>query len=1303
MRKALLVSIGFIAVLLAALAVSAPDAQGYGSLYDSECQTCHGSTRTCAGCHAHGVHSNNSKSDLNLTADTDKTTYSPGEAMTVTVDGGYRGNWVRVILYDETGTEITRSTGPSGIGGGAALPVVLDATAPLTPGTYTYTASWYGNQYDIVGAYFGPNWTPSANPGHGEEKVSTNSFDVVGAAAPDIAVSPPSINFGSITTGQSSTAQPVTITNNGSAALSVTTIALSGTGSAHFILDTGGGTTPCGSTTPTISAGGNCTVTVTFSPTTTGAKSASLDISSDDPDTPTASVTLSGTGAAPVPDIAVSALSLSFGDVETGSSSSPQTVTISNTGTGDLSVTGMVISGTNAAEFSLNTGGGSNPCGSTSPSIPAGNNCTVTVTMSPTTTGAKSASLGISSDDPDENPVNISLSGNGTPPPVPDITVSPLTVGFGTIQEGTTSDQTVTVTNDGNATLNVGNIAVANPLASPFSISANNCSSASLAATASCTITVTFAPATAGGPYSDSFDIPSNDPDENPVTVVVSGTATSAPVADISLSPLSVNFGGVKVGSSSSPRTVTISNVGTADLSVTAMAVSGTHAADFSLDPGDGTGGTCGSTPVTVTAAGNCTVTVTFSPSASGTRSASLGITSDDPDEPSVSVALAGTGAVPDINVTDSVAPAGDLAVDFGDVTVATPSAAQTITVANNGTADLNVTNMTVTGANAADFSLNVTGGGSPCGSTSPVVPQSSSCTVTITFTPAALGARNASLGITSDDPDESPVNVSLQGNGTPTPVPDIAVTDSVGTVDDLQVPYGDVTVGTSSPAATVTIANQGTAALSVTGIALSGTNAAEFTLNTGGGTSPCGTATPTILAGTNCTVTVTFNPATTGAKSASLDITSDDPDENPVNISLTGNGTPTPVPDIAVTDSVAPAGDLAVDFGSVQAGSSAYQTVTVTNNGNADLSFTGIAQANTLAEPFGISGDSCSGVPLSPAANCTVLVRFTPSAAGPYNDSFEIASNDPDEATVTITVSGTGTVAPVADIAVTDSVGTVDDLQVPYGDVTVGTSSPAATVTLANQGTADLDVSGIALSGTDAADFSLDVNGGLAPCGSTTPTVTAGNNCTVTVTFSPATTGAKGASLDITSNDPDEASVNVTLGGNGLPSGANNPPSSPALAYPANGQVNVDLPVVFAWYRSTDPDGDAVTYDLFVCDNPSFTGCDVPKNPSPIASAVKTGGLFAAGVGFMVLGMVLGGSISRRKKAALLIAILAVAVMLLAACGGDDGKPPVPPVGDYSYPVGGLSSGTTYYWKVVADDVMGGTTPSATWSFTTR
>lgn len=289
----------FLIAGLMALVLWMPSADGFESLYDANCTGCHSTTvKTCNGCHAHGVHSSGAKDDINVTGVTDKATYAPGETVTVTITGGYRMGWIRAILYDQTMTELARSSCQGGMGGctTSVYPVTLTSTAPATPGAYIWKVSWYGNQFDAGGAFFQPTcsdilttncWKPSSNPNHGEEIVATNSFEVVTpATTPDISLNPSSLDFGTVNIGNSPTST-TQVKNVGTADLTVTNIALCAGTSPEF--------TWSAPTLPfTVTPSGSETISVIYTPTDTGIDTGCLEIGSNDPDTPTATLNVTG-------------------------------------------------------------------------------------------------------------------------------------------------------------------------------------------------------------------------------------------------------------------------------------------------------------------------------------------------------------------------------------------------------------------------------------------------------------------------------------------------------------------------------------------------------------------------------------------------------------------------------------------------------------------------------------------------------------------------------------------------------------------------------------------------------------------------------------------------------------------------------------------------------------------------------------------------------------------------------------------------------------------------------------------------
>jgi hypothetical protein len=165
--------------------LSGTDALAQSSYFTSQgCVDCHAAptVATCNGCHAHGTHGSSAKSSINVTGTTSKTSYAPGETVTVTIAGGYRTGWLRAVLFDQNTNELARSNGnASGMGSSATYPATLTAPAPTAPGTYAWKVAWYGNEFDS--GVYGAGWTPDPNnPNHGYEIVSTNTFTVAAPA-----------------------------------------------------------------------------------------------------------------------------------------------------------------------------------------------------------------------------------------------------------------------------------------------------------------------------------------------------------------------------------------------------------------------------------------------------------------------------------------------------------------------------------------------------------------------------------------------------------------------------------------------------------------------------------------------------------------------------------------------------------------------------------------------------------------------------------------------------------------------------------------------------------------------------------------------------------------------------------------------------------------------------------------------------------------------------------------------------------------------------------------------------------------
>jgi len=325
---------------------------------------------------------------------------------------------------------------------------------------------------------------------------------------------------------------------------------------------------------------------------------------------------------------------------------------------------------------------------------------------------------------------------------VPAVTLSAATLTFNSQVIGSVSAaMSVMVTNSGAAPMSVGNVGITDSVTGAITTNftqTNNCT-VRLAPGANCTVNVKFAPPS-GGPFAANLNISDSAPG-SPQVVTLTGTGVSAVVlAPIGLSfPLQIN------GTSGTPLSITLTNnqavpvnfIGSPAVTISNQSPTGS----FSQQ------NTCG---VTVAAGGTCTITVTFTPQATGANSATLVITDDAPGG-SQSATLFGLGT----GATAMLSPAS---LTFPTQIDTTTSAVQTVTLTNGGKETLNITSILFTGTNNGDFIRQAT----TCAST--VLPGAN-CTISVTFTPTAGGARSASLTI-NDSAGDSPQNVTLSGTG---------------------------------------------------------------------------------------------------------------------------------------------------------------------------------------------------------------------------------------------------------------------------------------------------------------------------------------------------------------------------------------------------------------------------------------------------------------------------------------------------------------------------------------------------------
>lgn len=792
-----------------------------------------------------------------------------------------------------------------------------------------------------------------------------------------------SLTFGAQEVGTASAPQTVTLANTGAATLTIASIAASPDYTES---------NTCGYE---LAPGSSCTIDISFTPIGPGTRSGYIAITNNaSPQPDVISVTGMGIG----PGVSFSPAALDFALQLVGTTSSPQTVILTNSGNTPLTISNVLASG-DYAQF--------NTCLGT---FAPGENCTITVTFTPTAAGSRPGTVTVS-DNAWGSPQAIPLSGIGA---LPAVTLSTTVLIFPDQPLGTTGGpQVVTLINTGNAPLNISGIATTNDYAQT-----NTCITPVLAG-ASCSISVTFTPAIVGG-QSGTLTI-TDDAPGSPHTVALNGIGLGSAA---SLSTRSLLFPDQPVGTTSDALIVYLGSSGNLPLNITSIAASGNYHQTNDC-------------PTSLPVQAYCTIRATFTPTVPGGQSGTLTIIDDAPDSPHT-VALNGIGL-------GSAASLSTTYLLFPDQPVGTTSEPLTVNLGSSGNLPLNITNITASGnytqtsncpsqlairtycTISVSFTPQVVGGQSgtltisddapgsphtvalngvglgpvvtlsafslrfanqPVGTTS--APQNlalgnsgnvpltigsiaasgefaqtndctsplaagSYCTISVTFTPTAPGDHNGTLTI-PDNAAGSPHTVALSGVGL----------GPLAILSASSLSFADQQRGTTSAAQTVTLTNNGNTPLNISSIEAS----ADFAQ-----TSDC--ISP-LAAGSYCTISVTFTPTALGAIHGALTVTDDAPG-SPHTVTLSGTSLG---PEVALSAS-------SLDFaGQVVGTTSAAQVITLSNAGNAALVVSSIAASGDFAQT-----NTC-GSSVAAGASCSVNVTFAPTEAGIRNGALTITDD---------------------------------------------------------------------------------------------------------------------------------------------------------------------------------------------------------------------------------------------------------------------------------------------------------------------
>jgi hypothetical protein len=561
--------------------------------------------------------------------------------------------------------------------------------------------------------------------------------------------------------------------------------------------------------------------------------------------------------------------------------------------------------------------------------------------------------------------------------------LNPSSVNFGQVAVGKETTQTVSVTNTGNMTVNIVKMTMSD---AHFTVGGTTPIALAVGQSANITIALT---ASAAGALTATLTV-QGDGGSTPVAVALSATAvTSQP--QLSVSPTAMNFGNVSTGLKTT-NNLALTNMGAANLTISALALTGVNFGISGI-----------TTPATLTPGQTAQLAVTFSPTATGSSSGSLSISSNDPVNPALNVALSGTG---------TSTPTGQLnansnSVSFGAVATGT-STNQQVVLTNAGNSAVAISAIAVTGAGVTASGIEVPGTLNPA----------ESATLKVTFAPTTAAFVTGSITVVSNAAN-SPLQIAVTGTGAQ---PGLSIVPS-------SFNFGSVIDGETKSQA-FTVSNTGTGALTITQISGSGSG---YTVS--------GLATPaTIAAASSTTFSVLFAPTTAGSLPGTVSLVSNAPN-SPGVLSLSGTGT-------AATVTLA-ATPTSVSFTNVSAGTSTSKSVTIANSGNTSVT---LSQINVSAKDFSVSGIT-TPVTLSAGQNTTMNVTFKPSASENITGNITVASSQ--EANAVIAVSGSG-VQPALSITPSSA---------SFGNVTQG--SPASqTFQLQNSGTGTLTVSQVGVTG---------------------------------------------------------------------------------------------------------------------------------------------------------------------------------------------------------------------------------------------
>lgn len=601
-------------------------------------------------------------------------------------------------------------------------------------------------------------------------------------------------------------------------------------------------TASCASTSTTSASNCSVDVTVRFQPSAKADFSGTLNVvieaPSGDPQPAGASFTLSGKGIAP---IVISPGTLSVG--ATVGSPTTGDVLVTNQSSSAIAISGIDFSGTHASEFKRDDGSTCTVGGS----IAATSNCTLRIRFDPTSAvpASRTAAVAITHS-AFGSPQSITLQGNATAAPQGVLEIGASSLSFPDTQLGAAAVLSMTLHNGGSAALAFTAFTIGGTHPSNFEREGNCSTASSLAIAAQCTLTLRFRPSDLGL-RSGSIAVVHNG--SNPsATISLSGKGIPVPVPVATFDPVpGLAFGAQTVGGLYPPRTLRLTNSGTAAMTVASVTVDGAAFSNASAAP-------CAAT---LAPAESCDIQVHYTAVAASTNATgTVRITTNAGGSPHV-VPLSGSGtaaAVPVLEWASAVTP-----FDFGNVSVGTISPVQSVTLRNAGPGGVVLSLINTFGTDSSMFAAGSDAADASACRAGRVLFEGNTCRIDVRFVPGGNGARSASLQVVSDG--STPPTLKLAGTGMSGPVSGIGLTPAALELETTRV-------DSLSAPVELSIQSSGAGVLEVQSMSMSG----PFRMQNK--TCP---ATPfTLAAGSACSVAVSFAPQAEGAASGTLTVVSD-------------------------------------------------------------------------------------------------------------------------------------------------------------------------------------------------------------------------------------------------------------------------------------------------------------------------------------------------------------------------------------------------------------------------------------------